>query len=231
MNPAAIIPEAIIKDALARKLKALSEFDSKRLVAAYGVAVTKEELVTAPADAVKAARLLGYPVVMKACGPGITHKTERGLVEIGIIDDERVASAFAELTARAGGSCGILVQEMIAGRRELLLGMTRDPLYGPCVTFGLGGIFTEILDDVSCRVAPFGRADAEAMLDEIRGAAILGAVRGMAAVDREALCDALCGLARLALEHDGIKEIDVNPVIISEGEGRPVAVDALVVLG
>ena len=229
MNPEAIIPEAIIKDALARKLKALSEFDSKRLLSLYGVPVTKEELTGTPADAVKAARALGYPVVMKACGPEITHKTEHGLVEIGIIDDERVASAFVELTARAAGRCDILVQEMIAGRREVAFGMTRDPLYGPCVTFGLGGIFTEILDDVACRIAPFGRADAEAMLDEIRGNAILGAVRGMAAVDRAALCDALTGLARLALAHDEIKEIDVNPVIIADT--RPVAVDALVVLG
>ena len=222
-------PEAIIEDALARKLKALSEFDSKRLLKAYGVAVTKEELVSTSADAVKAAQALGYPVVMKACGPEITHKTEKRLVEIGIGDDERVVRAFAELTARVGGTSDILVQEMIAGRRELLLGMTRDPLYGPCVTFGLGGIFTEILNDVSCRIAPFARADADAMLDEIRGNAILGAVRGMGAVDRGALCDALTGLARLALEHDEIKEIDVNPVIIAEG--RPVAVDALVVLG
>ena len=222
-------PEAIIEDALARKLKALSEFDSKRLLKAYGVPVTKEELVSTSADAVKAAQALGYPVVMKACGPEITHKTEKRLVEIGIGDDERVVRAFAELTARVGGTSDILVQEMIAGRRELLLGMTRDPLYGPCVTFGLGGIFTEILNDVSCRIAPFGRADADAILDEIRGNAMVGAVRGMGAVDRGALCDALTGLARLALEHDEIKEIDVNPVIIAEG--RPVAVDALVVLG
>jgi acetyl-CoA synthetase (ADP-forming) len=97
------------------------------------------------------------------------------------------------------------------------------------VTFGLGGIFTEILDDVALRIAPFGRADADAMLDEIKGKAILGAVRGMPAVDRGALCDALTGLARLALEHTEIKEIDVNPVIIADS--RPVAVDALVVLG
>ena len=222
-------PEGIIKEALERKQKALSEFDSKRLLSLYGVPVTKEELVRTPGDAVKAARALGYPVVMKACGPEITHKTEQGLVEIAIGDDEAVARAFGELTVRAGGTTDILVQEMIAGRRELLFGMTRDPLYGPCVTFGLGGIFTEILGDVACRIAPFARADADAMLDEIKGAAILGAVRGMGAVDRGALCDALTGLARLALEHDEIKEIDVNPVIIAEG--RPVAVDALVVLG
>ncbi len=222
-------PDGIIKDALARKQKALSEFDSKRLLSLYGVPVTKEELASTTGDAVKAARALGYPVVMKACGPEITHKTEHGLVEIGIGDDEAVARAFGELTARAGGRCDILVQEMIAGRREVAFGMTRDPLYGPCVTFGLGGIFTEILNDVACRIAPFGRADADAMLDEIKGAAILGAVRGMGAVDRAALCDALCGLARLAVAHDEIKEIDVNPVIIAET--RPVAVDALVVLG
>ena len=222
-------PEGIIKEALERKQKALSEFDSKRLLSLYGVPVTKEELARTPADAVKAARALGYPVVMKACGPEITHKTEQGLVEIAIGDDEAVARAFGELTARAGGTTDILVQEMIAGRREVAFGMTRDPLYGPCVTFGLGGIFTEILNDVACRIAPFARADADAMLDEIKGAAILGAVRGMGAVDRAALCDALTGLARLALEHPEVKEIDVNPVIIAEG--RPVAVDALVVLG
>ncbi len=221
--------DGIISEDLARRQKALSEFDSKRLLEAYGVPVTKEELASTTADAVKAARALGYPVVMKACGPEITQKTERRLVEIGIGDDEAVARSYAELNARAAGTGDILVQEMIAGRRELLFGMTRDPLYGPCVTFGLGGIFTEILDDVACRIAPFGRADADAMLDEIRGYAILGAVRGMGAVDRAALCDALTGLARLALEHPEVKEIDVNPVIIAEG--RPVAVDALVVLG
>lgn len=222
-------PKSIIDDALARGDKALSEFDSKRLIAAYGVAVTKEELVTSSADAVKAAHAIGYPVVMKACGAEISHKTERGLIEIGIGDDEAVATAFAALTDRAGGAGDILVQETIAGRRELLLGMTRDPLYGPCVTFGLGGVFTEVLDDVACRVTPFGPAEADAMLDEIKGKAILGAVRGMPAVDRVALRDALTGLARLALAHQEVKEVDVNPVIVA-GD-RPVAVDALVVLG
>ena len=217
-----------IARAVAAGQSTLSEHDSKRLLARYGLPVCRETLVRERDAALEAARRIGYPVALKACAADIAHKTERGLVELGIGDDTAVAAGFDRLTARAGGA-DILVQEMVAGRRELMLGMLRDPQYGPCVSFGLGGVFAEALDDIAFRVAPLTRADAAAMLDEIRAAKVLGAVRGMLAVDRDALCDSLIALGRIGLDHPEIREIDVNPMIIAGA--RPVVVDALVVLG
>ena len=127
-----------------------------------------------------------------------------------------------------GAGNAVLVQEMIRCKRELAMGLTRDPQFGPCVMFGLGGIFTEILKDVSFRVAPLEKQDALAMMQEIRGRKILGAIRGMAAVDLDLLAEILVTIGRIGLENDRIKEIDVNPLMISNG--KPVAVDALVVL-
>jgi hypothetical protein len=123
---------------------------------------------------------------------------------------------------------GMLVQEMIRGNREFVLGVTRDAQFGPCVMFGLGGVFTEALRDVSFRVAPVSELDAEEMIEEIKTRALLDEFRGSPAVDREALVRAIRGLGDLALSRDEIAEVDVNPLII-EGR-RPVAVDALVVL-
>ena len=122
----------------------------------------------------------------------------------------------------------MLVKEMVSGRRELVMGMIRDPQFGPCVMFGIGGIFTEILEDVCFRVAPLTRDDAEALMDGIRGKKILEAVRGMSAVDRDVLADILVAVGQIGLDHAAVKEIDINPLKISKG--RPVAVDALIVL-
>ncbi len=127
-----------------------------------------------------------------------------------------------------GNQVSILVQEMIKGKRELVIGLIRDPQFGPCVMFGLGGIFTEILKDVSFRLAPLEKRDALEMMDEIKAHKILDAVRGMGAIDRELLSKMLINVGKIGVENDAIKEIDINPVIISGS--RPVAVDALVVL-
>lgn len=223
--------DAIVRRARARGQRALSEHDSKRIVAAYGVPIARERLVTTAADARDAARRIGYPVVLKVSATGTSHKTEQGLVVVGIANDTELRRAVATLRERAGEESdgAFLVQEMIRGSRELVIGMTRDPLFGPCVMFGLGGIFTEILGDVVFRVAPLGRGDALAMLDGIRAHRILGAVRGMKAVDRDALCDTLIALGRLGLDRPEIAQIDVNPLIVRDD--RPIAVDALVVLG
>ena len=127
-----------------------------------------------------------------------------------------------------GSEGAVLVQEMVKGVRELVVGLTRDPQFGPCVMFGLGGIFTEILGDVSFRVAPLTRNDALEMMQEIRAHKILDAVRGMEAVDRDRLADMLINVGRIGLDNENVKEIDINPVVIS-GK-KPMAVDALVVL-
>lgn len=223
-----------IRDIFERSLAggggALNERDSKCVVAAFGVPVVDEYLVNDAAGAVVAAGQLGYPVVMKACAARLSHKTESGLVAVGLADAAAVRAAFAELTGKAGGPIdGILVQPLVRGQRELLLGLTRAPGFGPCVTLGMGGVFAEVMRDAAVRVAPVSRADALDMIDQIRGAPALGAVRGMAPADRDAIADAIQGIARLGLDFPFIKEIDVNPIIIQD-DGAPMAVDALVIL-
>jgi acetyl-CoA synthetase (ADP-forming) len=150
---------------------------------------------------------------------------------VGLKDEADVREAYEEITRNLGDtpSTGMLVQKMIKGERELVIGLVRDPQFGPCVMFGLGGIFTEILKDTSFRVAPITEDDAMQMMDDIKASAILGPVRGMKPANREKLAKALVGLGRIGIEHDAVAEIDVNPLIIG-GDGEPVAVDALVVL-
>lgn len=220
----------IIDKALQEGRKTLSEFESKKLLAAYNITVTREFLVEADKDLAAALKEIGYPLVMKGCSADIAHKTEKGLIKVDIRNEAEAKGAFQEIMAgMAGAKGGVLVQEMIKGQRELVLGMTRDPQFGPCVMFGLGGIFTEILRDVSFRKAPLEKRDALEMMREIKGHKILDAVRGMAAVDTEILTEMLINVGRIGLENDAVKEIDVNPVIISK-TGKPIAVDALVVL-
>jgi len=207
----------------------LSEYESKIVLASYDIPVTREIIIQKDNDVISAAHEIGYPVVMKGCSPEITHKTEKGLIRTDIRDDKEALDTFNDIMAGMNGSHGsILIQEMIKGKRELVIGLIRDPQFGPCVMFGLGGIFTEILKDVSFRLAPLEKRDALEMMDEIKAHKILGAVRGMEPVDRELLSEMLINVGRIGVENDAIKEIDINPVIIYGS--RPVAVDALIVL-
>lgn len=223
--------DPVIEKALERGQSALSERDSKLLLEKYQVPVIAEMLVGDPGEAAGAAHELGYPVVLKACGPDLTHKTERDLVAVGLRTEDEVRRSFEEIAARVADEPyeGILVQRMVSGKRELVIGLIRDDQFGPCVMFGLGGIFTEILKDTSFRVAPITRSDAMQMMEDIRARDILGPVRGMAPADRERLADALVGLGNLGMEQEAVAEVDVNPLIISD-QGVPLAVDALVVL-
>jgi len=205
----------------------LSEFESRNILDSYGIPMVAATLVTTEQEAVDAADT-GYPVVLKGCGAGLAHKSEVGAVKLNLTTGAEVASAFRAIeTAAAGALDGILVQPQIRGTRELVAGMVRDPQFGPCVMFGLGGIFTEVLDDVIFRIAPLAERDALAMMDGIRGSAILGPVRGAAAADRSALSRILITLGRIGLENDGIDAIDVNPLLLQEN-GTPVAVDAAI---
>ncbi|MBU4241271.1 MAG: acetate--CoA ligase family protein [Actinobacteria bacterium] len=223
--------DPIIEKALENGQDALSEHDSKALLEKYSVPVAPGILVETAEDAARAAGELGYPVVLKACGSEITHKTERDLVAVGVRDEAELREAFDRIIVNLGNDHyeGVVVYRLVPGERELVIGLIRDPQFGPCVMFGLGGIFTEILKDTSFRVAPITEADAFQMMEDIRAKDILGPVRGKAPADKEKLARALVGLGKLGLEQDYVAEVDVNPIII-EPDGTPVAVDALVVL-
>jgi acetate---CoA ligase (ADP-forming) subunit beta len=219
----------IIDEALKKGHTALSEFESKQFLASYGIPVTREVLVENEENLIKTTGNIGYPIVIKASSPDILHKTEKGLICVDIRNDDEAKVAFNEIIAGMNGNeKTVLVQEMIKGKRELVAGLTRDSQFGPCVMFGLGGIFTEVLKDISFRVAPLEKLDAMEMMQEIKGHKILDSIRGMDAADLNILADILIALGRIGLENENIKEIDINPLILSGG--KPVAVDALVVL-
>lgn len=218
----------VIEEAQKRKAKSLSEYQSKLLLAEYGIPITREGIVTTADEAVKRAKEIGYPVVLKGSGETISHKTEMNLIALNLKSNEEVRHAFKELTTGPKAEVKeVLVQEMIKGDRELVAGLIRDAQFGPCVMFGLGGIFAEILEDVSFRVAPLTRWDAIDMMDEIQGKKILDAFRGEPAADRETLADILVAVGQIGLDHEQVKEIDINPLTLADG--KPIAVDALVV--
>ena len=222
--------QKIIAEAKKRGQRALSEYESKRVLAAYGVPVSEEVLVTSAAQARAAAKKIGYPVVLKACSPDESHKTEKGLVAVNLSTQKELNDAWADLGKKAGEDYdgAWLVQEMVKGAREIMIGMHRDPSFGPSVMFGLGGIFTEILQDVVFRIAPLRKKDARDMLRGIRAHKILDEVRGMPAADREILTHALMAVGQIALDHPEIAEIDINPLILRGA--KPVAVDGLIIL-
>jgi len=224
--------KSIIASARREGRRSLTEHEGKAVLAGYGVPVVEERMVSDLAGAIEAASALGYPVALKACAAGLAHKTEAGLVALRLRDERDVADAFRTISARVPEDVDgvtLLVQKMVGGARELIVGMMRDPQFGPAVMFGLGGIFTEALSDVVFRLAPLTPFDARDMIDEIAGRKILGAVRGMAPVDRDTLVRSLIALGEIAIENEDIRAIDINPLIVGQ-DGRPVAVDALVVL-
>ncbi|MGW5419175.1 acetate--CoA ligase family protein [Streptomyces sp. NPDC003943] len=220
--------------ALMRPGHRLSEHAAKQLLRAYGIRVPREQLVTSAAAAVRAAGLVGYPVVMKASGPRLAHKTELGLVKVGLTSASQIRDAYKELTdiARYEGIDldGILVCQMVGHGVEMVVGVSRDPLFGPTVTVGLGGVLVEVLNDAAVRVPPFGEREARDMLGELRGRALLDGVRGAPAADVDALVEVVLRVQRMALELDGdLEELDINPLmVLPRGQGA-VALDALAV--
>jgi acetyl-CoA synthetase (ADP-forming) len=198
------------------------------IIESAGVFVAAAALAKTKDEAIEGAEKIGYPVVMKGCSPELAHKTEAGMVALNICSSEEVAQVFDELTGKIKNLDGVLIEKMVRGNREFVIGLSHDPQFGPCVMFGLGGIFTEALKDVTFRVAPLSMEDALEMIDEIKTKKLLGEFRGSPAVDRSALAKALVGVGDLGIKYDSIAEIDINPLIIC-GD-KPVAVDALVVL-
>ncbi|MFJ3976167.1 acetate--CoA ligase family protein [Streptomyces sp. NPDC090021] len=220
--------------ALMRPGQQLSEHAAKQLLRAYGIRVPREQLVTSAAAAVRAAGLVGYPVVMKASGPQLGHKTELGLVKIGLTSASQIRDAYRELTDIARYENvpldGILVCQMVERGVEMVVGVTQDDLFGPTVTVGLGGVLVEVLHDAAVRVPPFGEDQARAMLTELRGHALLEGVRGAPPADVDALVEVVLRIQRMALEFGGeLSELDINPLmVLPRGQGA-VALDALAI--
>ncbi|MYS90216.1 MULTISPECIES: acetate--CoA ligase family protein [Streptomyces] len=220
--------------ALMRPGEQLSEHAAKQLLRAYGIRVPREQLVTSAAAAVRAAGLVGYPVVMKASGARIAHKTELGLVKIGLTSASQVRDAYRELTDIARYEDvpldGVLVCQMVEHGVEMVVGVTHDDLFGPTVTVGLGGVLVEVLRDTAVGVPPFGEERARDMLAGLRGRALLDGVRGRPPADLDALVEVVLRVQRMALElGDQLAELDINPLmVLPQGQGA-VALDALAV--
>ena len=213
--------------------RTLSEADSKRLLAGYGVPLAPEREARSADDAVAAATELGFPVVAKLCGDAIAHKTERGLVRLRLGDAEAVRQAATDLLAAAttdDGEVSLLIAPMISGSRELIAGLVRDPQFGMNVMLGIGGVLAEAIADVVFRPIPLNAGDAAEMLDQLATQKLLGEFRGEATVDRMMVAQVLEGLSALAAARPDVVSVDVNPLIIGR-DGRVVAVDALVELG
>jgi acyl-CoA synthetase (NDP forming) len=229
-----------LRDEVGRALAAagpvLTEAEAKTLLARYDLPRPPEALTTSAEDAVAAAARIGGPVALKVQSPDITHKTEAGAVALDVAGESAVREAYRRILASAQAAHpnaaiqGVLVQAMAPRGREIILGVTRDPVFGPMLMVGFGGIHVEVLRDVAFAPVPIGCEEALALLGELKGAALLDAIRGEPAADRIALADAIATLSRFAADHaDLIEEIDLNPVIVHpEGRGLTV-VDALII--
>jgi acetyltransferase len=229
--PAIVVAEEITL--AIRTGEGLSEHQSKQILQRYGIPVTREALATSADMAVGLARELGYPVALKVQSPEIAHKTEADGIRLNLDSDDAVRTAYGEILGNAERFAprahvqGVLVQEMLEGGVEVIIGATKDPVFGHAIMFGLGGIFVEALRDVSFRIAPLSRTDAEEMIDEIAGHRVLRGVRGRPAADRAAIVDALLRVSRLVTDHrDEIAELDVNPLVVFSKGAK--AVDALI---
>ena len=219
----------IIEEALVRGQSALSEHDSKRFCSGFGIPVCLEITAGDPDSAAAEAAKIGFPVVLKASGKDLFHKTEAGGVVLNLTSEDEVKKASRRLL-RIPGSEALLVQEMVEGDRELVCGLIRDAQFGPCVMFGLGGTLTEVLQDVVFRVAPLTSRDAREMVKEIQNRKVIEPFRGQAAVDMDTLSQILVALGEIGLQYENVHTIDINPLKVRP-DGSLVAVDALVTLG
>ncbi len=210
-----------------RSRTGMDEYAAKQLLKAYGIPTTDEFLAASREDALKAARRLGFPVAVKACSPLISHKTEHGLVFLDVENEDAVSRAFDAIRAY-DPDAQVLVAEMLRGKREFMAGVSYHPGFPPCVMFGLGGVFAEAHRDFAIRLAPLSREDAREMIESLHARTLLGNYRSMEEVDMDALADILVRLGDIALDFPGIKEIDLNPIIIAGG--APKVADSLMII-
>jgi len=228
--------KSIISNALKENRFKLLEHEALRLCELYGIPVASYGLARSLDEALTIAKKIGFPSVAKVVSPDISHKSDVGGVILNLKDEEDIAKAYEkimnEVPKRAPNAriYGVLIQKMASPGVEVIVGGTRDPTFGPVVMFGLGGIFVEILKDVSFRIAPLEPEDAEEMIKEIKGYKILEGYRGMPPRDIEALKDIILKVSKLMDEIDNIKDIDLNPIIAYEKGRGALVVDVRVIL-
>lgn len=226
----------IIDQVRSEKRSSIGDFEARQVLQAYGLRIPQSELARTPDQAVEFAAKMGYPVVLKIASPEILHKTDVGGVKVGLQSATDVRDAYELMVYRAqryvpdARIWGCVVQEMVPKGTEVLVGMNRDPQFGPLVTFGLGGIYVETLKDVTFRLAPFSITEAQEMLSEIRAHALLDGVRGQPAADKAAIQDALLRIGQLVQDFPEIAELDINPLMVyNQGQGA-IAIDMRLVL-
>jgi acetyltransferase len=214
----------------------IGDLEAWEVLKAYDFPIPESHLAKTPDEAVAIAEEIGYPVVLKISSPDILHKTDVGGVKVGLATPSDVRDAFELMNYRAeryvpgARIWGCQVQQMVRGGREVLVGMSRDPQFGPLVAFGLGGIYVEVLKDVAFRVAPFSRQEAEEMIREIRSFPLLEGVRGEPPADFEAMVDSLLKISRLVTDFPEIVELDINPLMVFDEGSGAMAIDMRLIL-
>ena len=216
------------------KRKFLLEPEAKTVCIKCGIPITNFKVAKNEAEAVKFAEQIGYPIVLKIVSPDIIHKSDVGGVIVGLKDAQEVRNAYKQILKNVkkheanAKIVGILVQEMAPSSTEVIVGAIKDPQFGPALMFGLGGIFVEVLKDVTFRVAPITRDEACEMITEVKAYPLLKGYRNQPPADTEAIVQILLNTSRLVMEHQEIKELDLNPIMVYEKGAK--TVDARIVL-
>jgi acetyltransferase len=208
--------------------KALDEVESKRWLKAMNLRVVREVAAKSPEEILQAAKRVGYPIVLKGIVEGQVHKTDLGLVRLSLENADQLKSAYRKMLRLKMKLKSFLIQPMLKGDLELIAGVIRDPQFGPAVMLGLGGVRAEVCKDVAFRLAPLNQKDVLSMVSDLEGQVLLKGYRGSKPVNMGSLANWLIKLGRLALTFEKIQEIDVNPLLVVDGE--PVAVDATIIL-
>jgi acetyltransferase len=226
----------IIKSYRSRNLLEIGEFDAKTIMESYGMTIPEGHFASTSEEAVRFANEMRYPVAMKISSPDILHKSDVGGVKIGLGSPTEVEDAFDLMMLRVGAKIpdadikGVLVEEMITSGKEVILGMKKDPQFGPMLMFGLGGIFVEVLKDVSFSLAPITAKECKKMIESTKTYKLLTGVRGQKAVDIQSIITSLLQLSQLVIDFPEFEEVDINPLKVGQpGEGSYV-VDARIIL-
>ncbi len=224
----------IFSQAVKEGRKNLLETEAKAVCRDYGIPVTKSELATNEQEAARLAEKIGFPVVLKILSPDIIHKSDVGGVMVNLKDAKEVRNAYQQIMKNVKNHnakakiLGILVQEMAPSSTEVIVGAIKDPQFGPALMFGLGGVFVEVLKDVTFRIAPVAADEAREMIGEVKAYPLLKGYRGSPPADIDAIVKIILATSKLVMEHQEVKELDLNPIMVYEKGAK--TVDARIIL-